>query len=47
VELDCGFPLVAMVTAQSAGELALREGDNVSAVIKTTSVHLTAHTSLQ
>ena len=27
VELDCGFPLVALVTAQSAGELALREGE--------------------
>ena len=47
VELDCGFPLVAMVTAQSAGELALRDGETVCAVIKTTSVHLTAHSSLQ
>ena len=47
VELDCGFPLVALVTAQSAGELALREGETVSAVVKTTSVHLAAHSSLQ
>ncbi len=47
VELDCGFPLVAMVTAQSAGELSLREGESVCAVIKTTSVHLTPHSSLQ
>ena len=47
VELDCGFPLVALVTAQSAGELALREGDLVSAVVKATSVHLAAHTSRQ
>lgn len=47
VELDCGFPLVALVTAQSAGDLALREGENVSAVVKATSVHLAAHTSLQ
>ncbi len=47
VELDCGFPLVAMITAQSAGELSLREDESVCAVIKTTSVHLTAHTSLQ
>jgi molybdopterin-binding protein len=45
VELDCGFPLVAMVTAQSAGELALCEGENVSAVIKATSVHLAAYTA--
>ena len=44
VELDCGFPLVALVTAQSAAELALREGENVSAVVKATSVHLAAHT---
>ena len=46
VELDCGFPLVAMVTAQSAGELALREGEHVSAVVKATSVHLAVHTSV-
>jgi molybdate transport system ATP-binding protein len=44
VELDCGFPLVAVVTAQSAGDLALREGETVSAVVKATSVHLAAHT---
>jgi molybdate transport system ATP-binding protein len=47
VELDCGFPLVALVTAQSASELALRPDDEVSAVVKATSVHLAAHTSLQ
>jgi molybdate transport system ATP-binding protein len=47
VELDCGFPLVALVTAQSAGELALREGETVSAVVKATAVHLAAHSSLQ
>jgi molybdate transport system ATP-binding protein len=42
VELDCGFPLVALVTAQSAGELKLRAGDLVAAVVKATAVHLTA-----
>jgi molybdopterin-binding protein len=47
VELDCGFPLVALVTAQSAGELALREGEKVFAVVKATAVHLAAHSSLQ
>ena len=47
VELDCGFPLVAVVTAQSAAELALCEGENVSAVVKATSVHLAAHSSIQ
>lgn len=40
VELDCGFPLVAMVTAQSVSDLQLRAGDSLSAVIKATSVHL-------
>ncbi|MBZ5621539.1 MAG: ABC transporter ATP-binding protein [Acidobacteriia bacterium] len=44
VELDCGFPLVAVITAQSAGELQLQPGDAVSAIIKATSVHLTAAT---
>ena len=42
VELDCGFPLVALVTAHSAGDLELRAGDRVSAVVKATAVHLTA-----
>ena len=40
VELDCGFPLVALVTAQSASELNLREGERLCAVIKATTVHL-------
>jgi molybdate transport system ATP-binding protein len=40
VELDCGFPLVALVTAQSVADLRLHPGDPVSAVIKATSVHL-------
>lgn len=42
VELDCGFPLVALVTAHSASDLALRPGDLVSAAVKATAVHLTA-----
>ncbi len=40
VELDCGFPLVALVTAQSVADLQFRPGDAVSAVIKATSVHI-------
>ena len=40
VELDCGFPLVALVTAQSAADLRLQPGDSVTAVIKATSIHL-------
>lgn len=44
VELDCGFPLVALVTAHSAADLALAPGDLVSAVVKATAVHLTPAT---
>ena len=40
VELDCGFPLVALITAQSAGEMELKTDDRVWAVVKTTSVHV-------
>ena len=40
VELDCGFPLIATVTAQSAAELALQPGDSVWAIVKTTALHL-------
>jgi molybdate transport system ATP-binding protein len=46
VELDCGFSLVAVITAQSAGELALREGDSVCAIVKATAVHLLTHGKL-
>jgi molybdate transport system ATP-binding protein len=42
VELDCGFAMVALVTAQSARDLALAPGDAVSAVVKATAVHLVA-----
>ena len=42
VELDCGFPLVALITAQSCAELALQSGDAVNAIVKTTSVHVTS-----
>ena len=45
IELDCGFPLVALVTAQSANDLRLQPGDPVSAIIKTTSVHLVGQSS--
>ncbi len=40
VELDCGFPLVVAITARSAAEMALAEGDAVCAVVKATAVHL-------
>jgi molybdate transport system ATP-binding protein len=41
VELDCGFPLVAAITAQSAAEMRLEPGQTVYAVIKATAIHLT------
>jgi molybdate transport system ATP-binding protein len=40
VELDCGFPLVAVITAQSAAEMGLKSDDAVCAIVKTTAVHL-------
>lgn len=40
VEIDCGFPLLALVTAQSAGELHLEPGGSVCAMVKATSVHV-------
>jgi molybdate transport system ATP-binding protein len=40
IEIDCGFPLVAVVTAQSVGELALQPGERICAIVKATSVHL-------
>ena len=42
VELDCGFSLVALVTAQSAADLNLLAGESIAAIVKTTSVHLIA-----
>ncbi len=40
VNLDCGFPLVALVTRQSAEELQLRKGSQVYASVKATAVHV-------
>jgi molybdate transport system ATP-binding protein len=40
VSLDCGFPLVATLTRQAAGELGLREGEAITAVVKADVVHL-------
>jgi molybdate transport system ATP-binding protein len=42
VEIDCGFPLVALVTRSSCRELELREGAAVTAMLKVPSVHLIA-----
>jgi molybdate transport system ATP-binding protein len=40
VSLDCGFPLVALITRQAREEMALAEGSAVVAAVKATSVHL-------
>ncbi len=40
VRLDCGFPLIAVVTRQAREEMALVEGSVVVAVLKATAVHV-------
>jgi molybdate transport system ATP-binding protein len=40
VELDVGFPLFALVTRPASAELALREGETITALIKAPAIHL-------
>ena len=40
VELDAGFPLFALVTRPACAELGLREGETITALIKTPAIHL-------
>jgi tungstate transport system ATP-binding protein len=40
VEVDCGFPVVALVTRRSAEELNLKSGEPVYASFKATGVHI-------
>ncbi len=40
VEIDCGFPLIALVTKKSAKELGLEKGKQVYATFKATGVHV-------
>ena len=40
VEIDCGFPLVALVTRKSAEEMGLAKGQKVFAAFKATGVHV-------
>jgi len=42
IELDTGFPLVALITRPACEDLALRPGDSVTACIKAPNVHLVA-----
>ncbi len=43
VALDAGFPLVALITKQSLGDLGLEPGSKVVASFKATAVHLIPH----
>ena len=43
VDLDCGFPLAALLTNQGCQELGLREGERVQALVKAPQIHLIAH----
>ncbi len=40
IDLDCGFPLVALLTKQACEELALQPGDRVFALVKAPHIHL-------
>jgi molybdate transport system ATP-binding protein len=40
IELDCSFPLSALLTRQASEELALQPGDRVLALIKAPNIHL-------
>jgi tungstate transport system ATP-binding protein len=40
IELDCGFPLVALVTQRSATEMGLKKGTKIYATFKAVSIHV-------
>ncbi|HKB02447.1 MAG TPA: ABC transporter ATP-binding protein [Gemmataceae bacterium] len=40
IDLDCGFPLRAVVTRPAAADLSLKEGTGAVALVKATAVHL-------
>ena len=40
VEMNCGFPLVALITKRSAEEMNLQTGDRIYASFKATGVHV-------
>ena len=43
VDVDCGFPLIALLTKQGCDHLALREGDRILALVKAPHIHLIPH----
>ncbi len=40
VGIDCGFPLVSLITSRTAGEMGLERGTKVFAAIKSVSIHV-------
>jgi tungstate transport system ATP-binding protein len=42
VEIDCGFPLIALVTKRSAEEMGLKRGVKVYGTVKAVSIHVLA-----
>lgn len=40
VSLECGFPLKAVITQQACQDMALREGEMVTALLKAPAIHL-------
>ena len=40
IELDCGFPLKALLTRQACAELQLQPGSRVTALIKAPQAHV-------
>ncbi len=40
IEIDCGFPLIALVTKKSAEEMGLKKGIQVYANVKSVSIHV-------
>jgi len=45
VMVDCGAPIIALVTRQSCQELGLNEGETLTVVIKATAIHLISRTT--
>ena len=40
IDLDCGFPLKALITNQACQEMGLQEGGKVVALLKALAIHL-------
>ena len=43
IDLDCGFPLMALLTKQACEELALKPNDRVTVLVKAPQIHLIPH----